>query len=262
MVKGVARFREHFRNFDGKHVVIGGVACDEWFSSQGLNFRATRDIDIVLIVEALTAEFVRAFWVFIEAGQYEIKERTEGEPILYRFEKPRVQDYPVKLELFSRKPESIDLADGQTIVPVRLTQASSLSAILMNEDYYRLILDCRQEFDGLPIVNVNGLIPLKARAYLDLKQRRSGGERVDRKKIAKHRNDLFRLTATLPDVEGPNLPDSIKKDLEKFILEFPADCGQWSAIRDALKENLGGSVPAADLLLATLIKYFKLDGKR
>ena len=261
MVKGVARFREHFRDHTDAYVVIGGVACDEWFALQGMSFRATRDIDIVLIVEALTPNFVRAFWEFIQKGEYEIRERTEGDPILYRFEKPKVSDYPYKLELFSRKPELVDLAEGQKILPIRMTHVSSLSAILMDENYYRLLLDYRRESGGFPWVDVNGLIPLKARAYLDFNQRRAGGERVDRREIAKHRNDVFRLTATLPDEEGPDLPDSIKEDLWKFISEFPADSGQWSAIRGALKDTLGGRVPAADLLLATLMKYFRLNGK-
>jgi hypothetical protein len=32
----------------------------------GLAFRATKDLDIVLYVEALDAEFVRAFWTSVE----------------------------------------------------------------------------------------------------------------------------------------------------------------------------------------------------
>ena len=45
MVKGMQKFREHFKGFDASFVVIGGVACDEWMSAQGLAFRATKDVD-------------------------------------------------------------------------------------------------------------------------------------------------------------------------------------------------------------------------
>lgn len=45
MVKGLARFREHFRDRTDAFVVIGGVACDEWLGAQGLPFRPTKDID-------------------------------------------------------------------------------------------------------------------------------------------------------------------------------------------------------------------------
>ena len=37
------------------------------------------------------------------------------------------------------------------------------------------------------------LIPFKAKAWLDLKERKSSGEQVDSKNIKKHKNDVFRL---------------------------------------------------------------------
>jgi hypothetical protein len=55
MVKGIDIFRERFRQHEGAFTLIGGAACDEWFAAQGLPFRATKDLDIVL------AEFLRAF---------------------------------------------------------------------------------------------------------------------------------------------------------------------------------------------------------
>ncbi len=57
MVKGLDTFREFFRNDTDKYVLIGGAACDIVFSNNETSFRATRDLDIVLIVEALTPEF-------------------------------------------------------------------------------------------------------------------------------------------------------------------------------------------------------------
>lgn len=38
-----------------------------------MNFRATRDLDMVLIVEALTPEFGEKFWKFIVDGKYRNK---------------------------------------------------------------------------------------------------------------------------------------------------------------------------------------------
>lgn len=48
MVKGLDKFREYFREFTGQYVLIGGAACDISFHDQGENFRATRDLNIVL----------------------------------------------------------------------------------------------------------------------------------------------------------------------------------------------------------------------
>jgi hypothetical protein len=36
MVKGLDPFRERFRDFEGSFTLIGGAACDEWFTAQGL----------------------------------------------------------------------------------------------------------------------------------------------------------------------------------------------------------------------------------
>jgi hypothetical protein len=41
MVKGLEVFREHFRNFADRYVLIGGAACDIAMTGAGLPFRAT-----------------------------------------------------------------------------------------------------------------------------------------------------------------------------------------------------------------------------
>ena len=70
MVKGLDTFREYFKDFEEQYVLIGGAACDILFASNEGQFRATRDLDMVLIVEALTQEFGDKFWEFIESGKY------------------------------------------------------------------------------------------------------------------------------------------------------------------------------------------------
>ena len=80
MAIGIEVFRKHFENFQEQYVVIGGTACELLLSDEALDFRQTRDIDMVLIVEALTKEFVEAFWDFIGKGGYEPWTRKDGEP--------------------------------------------------------------------------------------------------------------------------------------------------------------------------------------
>ena len=62
MVKGLDTFKEYFQNFSEQYVLIGGAACDLSFHEGGADFRATKDLDIVLVVEALTKEFGQKFW--------------------------------------------------------------------------------------------------------------------------------------------------------------------------------------------------------
>jgi len=78
MVRGLEKFKSHFEGFEGKYTLIGGVACGLLFEDAGLDFRGTQDFDIVLIVEAMDDIFGRAIWDFIKAGQYEIREKSNG----------------------------------------------------------------------------------------------------------------------------------------------------------------------------------------
>ena len=119
MVKGLDIFRERFSAFEGSFILIGGAACDHWFTDQGPAFRATKDLDIVLLIEVIDRRFVAAFREFVEEGGYEIRERTEKRPVLYRFAKTRDERFPAMLELFSRSPDALELSDGQTIIPVK-----------------------------------------------------------------------------------------------------------------------------------------------
>jgi|SRR5579864_7971743 len=94
MIKGLDKFKAHFAQHTKSFVLIGGVACHEWLATQGLEFRATRDIDIVLIVEALDQGFIVRFWEFVEAGQYETRERATGRENFIASRSPRMTRIP------------------------------------------------------------------------------------------------------------------------------------------------------------------------
>ena len=182
MVIGLDLFRERFRKFDGSFTLIGGAACHEWFATQGAEFRPTKDLDIVLIVEMVDPTFVAALRAFIADGKYTIQEKSEGSPVLYRFAKPENPEFPFMLELFSRKPDEIELGDGQNVVPIPTgADQHSLSAILLDEAYYSLIRKHNMTQDGLPFANATALIPLKARAWSDLSSARPRAEMSTRR---------------------------------------------------------------------------------
>jgi len=257
MVRGIDIFRERFRDFEGSFILIGGAACDQWFTDQGFAFRATKDLDIVLLIEVLDRQFVAAFREFVEEGGYEIRERTEGKPILYRFAKPRDERFPAMLELFSRSPDTLELSDGQAIIPVGTESGHhSLSAVLMDNAYYELIRSRQQEREGIRFASVSALIPLKARAWLDLTERKNRGEKIDSRDIDKHRTDVFRLAATLPGEPGPEIPGSVLGDLGRFLAAFPETSDEWPRILDSLKAVFGALRPGA--LRAAIATYFRL----
>ena len=71
MVRGITNFKKRFQGYEEQYVIIGGTACDLIMENEELPFRATKDIDLVLIVEALTAEFGETFWEFIKEAEYD-----------------------------------------------------------------------------------------------------------------------------------------------------------------------------------------------
>ena len=110
----------------------------------------------------------------------------------------------------------------------------------------------------LPFVNPVALIPLKARAWLDLTERQKKGEKVDGKDIAKHRADVFRIAATLPGEPGPGLPSTIQRDLKVFLAEFPTDSPEWPAILDSLKTTFPNIKLKPVDLVNSIRTYFRV----
>ena len=53
-MRGVDVFRKHFVGFDDCYVIIGGTACTLLLNEIGGDFRATKDFDIVLLVENIS----------------------------------------------------------------------------------------------------------------------------------------------------------------------------------------------------------------
>lgn len=94
MLLGNETFKRHFVDFKDQYIVIGGTACELLLAEAALDFRLTRDIDMVLVVEALTNEFVEAFWDYIHQGGYEPWMRNDGKVKFYRFVKPTKPGYP------------------------------------------------------------------------------------------------------------------------------------------------------------------------
>lgn len=136
MVNGIELFREHFSDYKDQYTIIGGFACDLLMTDAGLNFRKTVDIDMVIIVEALTTEFAEAFWRFISKGGYRARQRSSGQPEFYRFVDPTDPSYPKMIEIFSRPQNHVTLQPDTHLMPLHIDdEVSSLSAILLNDDY-------------------------------------------------------------------------------------------------------------------------------
>lgn len=218
MVTGFDSFKEWFRGYEKEYVIIGGAACDLIFAEEDISFRATKDIDMVLIVEALTPEFGSKLWGYVLEAGYEHRNKSTGESQFYRFSNPKSKLYPTMIELFSRKLDSITLSGDAQLTPLPMEEdISSLSAILLNDTYYDLLRRGQMVIEGTPILRTEYIIPFKAKAWLDLTDRKTKGEPVDSKNIRKHKNDVFRLSALLTEDSEIKLSEDIREDMGMFL---------------------------------------------
>lgn len=218
MAEGLDIFRGHFEQYLDQYVLIGGMACDLLLEEAGERFRPTRDIDMVLIVEALTTEFARAFWDFIEKGGYEARKRHDGNPEFYRFVEPKNPKYPIMIELFARPENNVDFSYTGHLIPLHIDdEISSLSAILLNDAYYEFLLDGRTVCSGISVLDAEHLIPLKMKAWLDLTEKKSEGIHVNERDLRKHRQDVFRLFPLISENENIMVSAEIYNDIHQFI---------------------------------------------
>lgn len=242
-MKGWRTFCDHFGDYGAHYVLIGGTATELAMTEAAIPFRGTKDLDIVLVVEALTGEFVAHFWAFIRAGGYTIQASTDSQrPRRYRFVNATVADYPYMIELLGRKPEGIDLPEGAHITPIP-NDGSSLSAILLDDDYYGFILDGRRMTDGIPWVGHDRLIPLKATAWRNLMRDREAGEKVRASDILKHAQDVRDLSALLTEGETIALPERVYHDLDEFLGKAQGDMARGTT--DAAVATAIGRIRAA-----------------
>ncbi len=218
MVKGLALLADHFQDHRDRYVLIGGAACDLALQAVGVEFRATKDLDIVLCVETSDTAFAEAFWAFVDLGGYKVQEGSTGERRLYRFQRPADPSYPKQLELFSRHPGVLEPRPGATLTPIPFDgEVASLSAILLNDAYTAWIQEGRTEVEGVSILRATHLIPLKARAWIDMKARLEADQPVSSADIKKHRNDVFRLAAVIEPGTQVETPEAIRRDMGAFL---------------------------------------------
>ena len=188
MVTGIDSFKEWFKGSEEQYAIIGGTASYILMTEEGLDFHATKDIDLVLIIQAVDANFGKKFW---------------------------------EIELFTRKLDAIQLPEDAVLIPLPMDEdISSLSAILLDDDYYEFLKRGKVTVDGVTVLDAAYLIPFKAKAWMDLADRKAAGEHVDSKNIKKHKNDVFRLTELIDPTAKVVAPQGVYADIQEFVLRM------------------------------------------
>ena len=238
-MEGLVKFREAFAEYSENYVVIGGAACDITMTNTVVRPRATHDIDMIVIVENMTEAFANRFWQFVREAGYRPEKRKQeaGEP-------PRYEMY-----------RFLDGKDGypEMIEPIPTDEdVSSLSAIIMDDDYYHFTIAHSQLTDGIRHANSAALIALKARAYLNLMADKRDGKHVNTKDIKKHRSDILKNVVIMTE-DNIEAPASIVACIREFVASIRAD---WSTLAEPLSKSLGQDEAFVTGLLDQLDELF------
>lgn len=224
-VRGIERFADAMNSCKGGYVLIGGGACSVLFDIEGDSFRATEDLDVVVIVDGKGAEFAAALWAFIKNAGYEIGKGGDGKCTYYRFRMPegsrRVLDYPGQIELFARHPDFALEDETSEVAPLSFDGAvSSLSAIILDDGYYEFIRDNAMNVKGVMLLDALHIIPLKMRAHIDINRSYSEGRHCNDRDRRKHRSDVARLADLLPPSARLGLTAQMRADAAEFFTDF------------------------------------------
>ena len=218
MVIGFESFREVFKGYEDCYTIIGGTACDILMNEAGLNFRATKDIDMILLIENRFKEFGSVFWKYIQAGGYRCGWKSSEELHFYRFTEPKKDNFPIMIELFSKDPRYMLHSVNMEITPLHISdEVSSLSAIILNEDYYNFMLQGRKVINGIGVLGAEYIIPFKMRAWIDLMRRKINGEHVNSDDLKKHKNDVFRLFNLISPDDKIETVKAVQIDIREFV---------------------------------------------
>ena len=153
---------------------------------------------------------------------------------LFRFINPK-EGFPVQIELLSRYPDVLGVPTGFHLTPIPVGEKiPSLSAILLDEEYYYHTIDSSIIEEGIRIANPLSLFCLKVKAFLNLTEEKKTNSDVRSGDIKKHRDDAFKLLAMRIDPLTPiELSDTMKSELSIFI-----DMMEKSLPNQSLRDSL------------------------
>ena len=217
---GFDHFCNHLNGLEQHYVIIGGGAASILMEDEGLEFRATKDVDLVVL--GRSEELNTRILAYVKAGEYKIKEATDSSPRYYRFREPNQKDCPVLIEIFARNELNLELSEGQYIIPIKDDSAEKLSAILLDDEYFEIIQNnLIKSESGIPLINALANICLKARAHRELFDRKNNGDdSVDEKSIQKHLKDIWRIAAVVTGDEIITLTGQPLKDVSSAIAKL------------------------------------------
>lgn len=217
MVQGLETFKDFFIGYEDAYVLIGGFAYVYWMEQSGLDARNTKDLDIVVLSRSENDRFITRFLEFIEQGAYQNRSKSQGKVQNYRFTNPK-PGYPKQIELLMGR--NVNIPKDQITIH-HLTEAQEeISAILLDEPYYNLIEQEHLVYNGISIVDLDVLILLKMKAWINFTHDKRNGIKVKSVDLNKHRKDVLNLIEIVAGKSNLSLTQDIIDDMEIFLYEL------------------------------------------
>lgn len=132
---------------------------------------------MVIVAEAFDRDFYERFVDFVKTGGYRHKGKADKYE-LYRFEDPSNPSFPPKIEFLSRRPENLAGIESTLGRFQTIDASGSLSAILLDDDYYALLENGITEIEGLPVLSLEYLPVFKMHAWANISDDKAAGLRV------------------------------------------------------------------------------------
>lgn len=112
-------------------------------------------------------------------------------------------------------------------------EVPSLSAILIDEEFYYFALAHSVTEDTLPVADTIALMRLKMKAYLNLSDQEPPAHSSD---IRKHMSDVFKLMASGSITESVALSENMKRDVTSFVERMGAMMPN-QPLQDSIQRN-------------------------
>ena len=212
---------EYLKEYKDSYFLIGGQATALHFAKAGLDFRVTKDFDIVLVTEASNTRFFKSIEEMIIEGNYS-ECFSNGKRTAYRFAKPVSNKFPKIIEFFAEEnafPESNDKRFAKLNITVN---EERISAIVLNQDLYQFAKKHVEIIDNIPVLDKYGLIVSKAVAYFK-NHELYHQHKVDKTDYLKHRRDIYRLLSIMEEKKNEELPISLQITIKQYS-EVLNDC--------------------------------------
>lgn len=106
------------------------------------------------------------------------------------------------------------------IIPIHIDDdISSLSAILLDDDFYEFMLHGRRVVADTSVLGAEYLIPFKMYAWLNLRTQKAAGGRVNDRDLKKHKNDVFRLLQIIAVGTTVQTNGKVREAVEEFLAD-------------------------------------------